>query len=85
MAKPASITGNLVARKGDASPIHIETQSAPAESPIQKVSPKRKLISMSVKLNENQYRAIKLYGIDHKLSFQDVCVQALKAYTKMPS
>lgn len=83
--KPAPITGAIIATKGTAAP---SSQVKPAQvqaaaNPVQdaKKSPADdKRIAVTVRLTEDEYRKLKLYGLNTRKSNQDIFVEALSAF-----
>lgn len=75
MAKSASLTSGLVAKKGQASP-------AVSPSPTkQSASPSTEYYkALTVKLDKQRYQALKSAGVQLDKSSQDIFVEALDAY-----
>ena len=71
MSKRASLTANLVAKKGEA---------APASSHQESEQPKGYYKALTVKLDRDRYRSLKQVGLDLDKSSQEILIEALDAY-----
>jgi hypothetical protein len=67
--KVASLTSAVIATKGAAAPS--------AEAPIKSVGDRT---SVTVRLTASEYRQLKLHGLEHRQSNQDIIIAALNAY-----
>lgn len=71
MSKPkaASLTGSVIATKGAATPsAGIKTQD------------EGERIAVTVRLTPPDYRRLKMYGLENRISNQDIIVAALNTY-----
>lgn len=75
MAKSASLTSGLVAKKGQASPAASPSLTKQLADPSTEYYK-----ALTVKLNKQRYRALKSAGIQLDKSSQDIFVEALDAY-----
>jgi len=73
-AKAASLTSGFIATKGKATPS--------AEIPINKMTKEDmgERTAVTVRLTSADYRRLKLHGLEHRQSNQDIIVAALDAY-----
>jgi hypothetical protein len=72
-AKAASLTSGFIATKGAAAPS--------AETPVKVLKEDmRKPIAVTVRLTNADYRRLKLHGLEHRQSNQEIIVAALNAY-----
>ena len=72
-AKAASLTSGFIATKGKAAPS--------AEIPIKMTKEDMgERTAVTVRLTNADYRRLKLHGVEHRLSNQDIIVAALDAY-----
>lgn len=79
MAKTASLTSGLVAKKGHAVPAipHSAVATAPTEAgdPVKRVA-------MTVKLEPSQYEALKTFAAKKRMKSQEIFVEALNLYLR---
>jgi hypothetical protein len=80
MAKIATLTSGLVAKKG---------QAAPALDPVIKIEPKTPAAeayykSLTVKLDRQRYTLLKTAGIAHDKNSQTILVEALDLWLAQP-
>ena len=68
-AKVASLTGSVIATKGTAAP-----------SPDIKNQDEIERIAVTVRLLPADYRRLKMHGLEHRKSNQNIIVDALTAY-----
>jgi hypothetical protein len=68
-AKVASLSGSVIATKGTAAP----------SSDIKTIGEGER-IAVTVRLSPTDYRNLKLHGVEHRESNQDIIVAALSAY-----
>lgn len=81
MAKAASITAGLVAKKGEAAPSKNVIEAAvPARSNPDKVKGSSYYKALTVKLDRSHYEALKLAGLKHNKKSQDIFVEALELW-----
>lgn len=72
-AKAASLTSGFIATKGSAAPS--------AEIPIKMTKEDMgERTAVTVRLTNVDYRRLKIHGLEHRLSNQDIIVTALDAY-----
>ncbi len=77
MAKPASLTAGLVAKKGEAAPV------APEVAPIvtkEGAAAKDYFKALTVKLDRDRYHRLKQAGLHQDKTSQELFVEALDAY-----
>lgn len=77
MAKSASLTSGLVAKKGQASPA-VSPSFSPTKQPAGPSTEYYK--ALTVKLDKQRYQALKSAGVQLDKSSQDIFVEALDAY-----
>jgi hypothetical protein len=70
--KAASLTGSVIATKGTAAP-SAEKTTSPAKDEGER-------IAVSVRLTPADYRKLKMYGVDRRMTNQEIIVTALDAY-----
>jgi hypothetical protein len=68
-SKISPLNSNLIAKRGEAAPI---------ESKDSKHGSDARSVTVTVKLDPALYRKLKLYGVDHRLTNQDILVEAIK-------
>lgn len=73
-AKAASLTSGFIATKGTAAP------SAEMPMKMMKEDMGGERTAVTVRLTNADYRRLKLYGLEHRQSNQDIIVAALDAY-----
>ena len=76
MSKSASLTANLVARKGEAAPAssqHVTASTAHHKS-------RDYFKALTVKLDKERYRRLKQAGLNYDKSSQEIFIEALDAY-----
>ena len=75
MSKPkvASLTSAVIATKGSAAP----SAEAQIKTVKEDISDRT---AVTVRLTASEYRKLKLYGLEHKQSNQDIIVAALDTY-----
>jgi hypothetical protein len=86
--KRAQLTGNLVAKKGEATPsVPVATSPTSAAREAQKDvdSPSGYYKSLTVKLDRRRYEALKTLGIKQDMKSQEIFVEALDAYLQAKS
>lgn len=75
--KPASLSGSIITAKGKAAP-------APTLGSVEKTAPatpdKGLLVSITVRLSEENYRRLKIHGAMTRKSNQDIMLKALEKY-----
>lgn len=77
--KPAALGASIIATKGSALP-SVQTQAVTTKSVTSVDSEHR--TAVTVRLDEERYKKLKMFGIDRRLSNQDIFVAALDAYLK---
>lgn len=84
MAKTASLTAGLVAKKGQAAPAVAATidQAIPATATPEQAPAPVKRIAMTVKLDPVQYEALKIFAVKSRTNAQEVFITALERYLK---
>jgi hypothetical protein len=67
MKEPSKRLSGIIANKGEAKPaIAVSNHNGVADK-----------VAVTVKLDEVRYRALKIYGLDNKMTNQDIIVKAL--------
>lgn len=77
--KPAALGASIIATKGKALPT-AQTQAVVATNATCGDSERR--TAVTVRLDDERYKKLKMFGLDKKLSNQDIFVAALDAYVK---
>lgn len=80
MAKTASLTSGLVVKKGHAVPA--VAHSAVASAPAVEAEVPLKRIAMTVKLDPDQYEALKIFAAKRRMKSQEIFVEALARYLR---
>ena len=78
MAKTASLTPGLVAKKGQAMPAVTHQTEAPARVAVKTTTPYYK--ALTVKLDRERYEALKTLGVKLDKKSQEIFVEALDLY-----
>jgi hypothetical protein len=78
MAKTASLTSGLVAKKGQAMPAVTHPAEAPARVAAKTTTPYYK--ALTVKLDRERYEALKTLGLKLDKKSQEIFVEALDLY-----
>jgi len=78
MAKTASLTSGLVAKKGQAMPAVNHPAEAPARVAAKTTTPYYK--ALTVKLDRERYEALKTLGVKLDKKSQEIFVEALDLY-----
>lgn len=81
--KPASLGMGIIATKGGATPVNLLTPAEKILLPIKNdnvVSEDR--TAVTVRLDNDRYRKMKIYGLDTKTSNQDIIVAALDEFLR---
>jgi hypothetical protein len=78
MAKTASLTSDLVAKKGQAMPAVTHQTAAPARVAAKTTKPYYK--ALTVKLDRERYEALKTLGLKLDKKSQEIFVEALDLY-----
>ena len=73
--KPAALTAGLVARKGEAAPASTEPRRSAS-----KILDTGERIAVTVKLDLERYRRLKLHALEQRSTNQDVMVEALDKF-----
>ena len=82
------LDGGLIARKGEAAPTSPPQAATTAPEPPAKAdAPKGTAgtTAVTVRLDSTRYRQLKIHGLDHGLSNQEILVAALDAYLRKPT
>ena len=79
MAKTASLTSGLVAKKGQAMPA-VVPQAAPEARPVPRATNTDYYKSLTVKLDRDRYEALKTLGVKVDKKSQEIFVEALDMY-----
>ena len=79
MAKTASLTSDLVAKKGQAMPAVVH-QAAPETRPTPRATTTDYYKSLTVKLDRERYEALKTLGVKVDKKSQEIFVEALDLY-----
>lgn len=79
MAKAASLSAGLVAKKGAAAPASAAA-STPAKTPVQSSTPKEYFKALTVKLDKGRYTRLKQAGLVVDKTSQEIFVEALDSY-----
>lgn len=77
--KPALLGVGIIATKGSATPSTVA--SSVATSPEQKKNNNER-IAITIRLTPEDYRRLKLHGLQTRKSNQDIFVEALEAYLR---
>jgi len=80
MAKTASLTSGLVAKKGQASPA--VTLAGPTPNPVGKVAAMDYYKALTVKLDRERYESLKNLGVKLDKKSQEIFVEALDLWIK---
>jgi hypothetical protein len=80
--KPAHLSGELLARKGEAKPTVVSEAHAPQRAEPALPKGGRNTVALTVRLDEERYRRLVAYGARFvpRRSHQDILVAALDAY-----
>lgn len=79
--KPATLGASIIATKGQASPT-VQNQATQAIKNNNKISANEHRIAITVRLDDERYKKLKIYGVENRLSNQDIFLAALDAYLK---
>lgn len=81
MAKTASLTSGLVAKKGQAAPAVTHAGTATTTAPVEAGEPVKR-VAMTVKLEPSQYEALKTFAAKKRMKSQEIFVEALALYLR---
>lgn len=79
--KPAALGASIIATKGQASPT-VQNQAPQAVKAANIAIDNEHRTAVTVRLDDERYKKLKMFGLDKKLSNQDIIVAALDAYLK---
>lgn len=82
MAKTASLTSGLVAKKGQAAPVSAHSPEVTSPPAPVEAGALAKRIAMTVKLEPSQYEALKIFAAKRRMKSQEVFVEALTLYLR---
>lgn len=81
--KPASLGADLIVKKGEAAPALTVPQEKVATDTVQAKPAKTPLAettAVTLRLDRERYKRLKMFGVDNRMTNQDILVAALDAY-----
>ena len=78
--RPAQLTGSVIRTKGEAAPSSAAPTPLAQEKGTPATAADTKRIAVTVRLSDEEYRKLKLHGINTRKSNQDIIVEALDAF-----